>query len=157
ELNSAINPINFSVDKLRLVAVDYLRVLDADTKSPYLSPVTKRIRYILLYFNYKELCNHPKNYYPTPLSKPYTSYTTRVYLIPGRVAVIRLLYTISDEKTRPGTIYIFKNLEPIVKLLIFREITYDLRKVLFDKDIGLLRPKDIAAILKDDTRALAFH
>jgi hypothetical protein len=48
-------------------------------------------------------------------------------------------------------------LEPVVKLLIFERITYDLRKALFDKDVGLLRSKEMAAIREDDARALAFH
>jgi hypothetical protein len=61
-------------------AVDYLRVLDADAKSPYLNPVAKRIGYVLLYFNYEELCKHPEDYCPTPPSKPYASHVLKCIL-----------------------------------------------------------------------------
>lgn len=45
----------------------------------------------------------------------------------------------------------------MVKLLMFGRIKYDLRKFLFDKDVGLLRSKEMAAIREEDARALALH
>lgn len=39
---------------------------------------------------------------------------------------------------------------------MFGRITYDLRKVIFDKDVGLLRPKEMASVREDDERGLAF-
>lgn len=43
-------------------AVDYLRVLDTDEKTPFLSPIGRRIGQVLLYFNYEELRKHPGEY-----------------------------------------------------------------------------------------------
>lgn len=50
-------------------AVDYLRVLDTDAKTPYLNPVAKRIGFVLLYLNYEELCRYPAKYCSTAPSK----------------------------------------------------------------------------------------
>ncbi|KAJ5828212.1 serine-proline rich protein [Penicillium rubens] len=61
------------------------------------------------------------------------------------------------QKTRPGTVHVFKALEPVVKHLMFGRITYDLRKDIFDKDVGLLRSKEMVSVREDDERALAFH
>ncbi|KAJ5158896.1 uncharacterized protein N7500_008547 [Penicillium coprophilum] len=61
------------------------------------------------------------------------------------------------QKTRPGTVRVFKALEPVVKHLMFRWITYDLRKAIFDIDDGLLRSKEMVSVREDDERALAFH
>ncbi|GLA79172.1 hypothetical protein AtubIFM55763_002319 [Aspergillus tubingensis] len=60
--------------------VNYLRVLDADERDQFLDPVAKRIGLVLLYFNYKELCEHPEKYCPAPIQKPPRSYVLNCIL-----------------------------------------------------------------------------
>lgn len=208
-------------------AVDYLRVLDADERAPYLGTVARRIGQVLLYFNYEELCKYPEKYCP-PSSKPNVTYVLNCILhaypddfrilksrqcrrdkITGyhvrrgrwwwrlagnlgvgillagdsylmsimcgsqsihRVTQLTLMFSRCNnsftnsqikvfvtfaQKTRPGTIRVFKALEPVVKALMFGQITYDLQKVIFDKDVGLLRPEEVACVRANDERALA--
>jgi hypothetical protein len=62
-------------------AADYLRVLDEDEKSPYLIPIAKRIGQVLLYFNYEELCRHPKKCLPCPSSKAHSTHVLNSILV----------------------------------------------------------------------------
>lgn len=78
-------------------------MLDIDAKTPYLNPVAKRIRFILLYLNYKELCRYPIKYCSTSLSKRPASdvleYILRAYLDDPRIA--------EPEKRRRNKITIY--------------------------------------------------
>jgi hypothetical protein len=207
-------------------AVDYLRVLDADATSHYLSPVAKRIGHVLLYFNYEELCKYPEKYCPTPPSKRPASHVldcildaypddpritkseksrrdkiSAYYVRRGKwwwvlasnwgagillagdssphdvmyvyrqnhrvvwLTFIRCNHTFNYpqiqvfvtfvQKTRPGTVRVFRELEPVVNLLMLGRVTCDLRKVMFDKDVGLLRSEEMVSVREDDEKALA--
>jgi hypothetical protein len=207
-------------------AVDYLRVLDADSTSHNLSPVAKRIGHVLLFFNYEELCKYPEKYCPTPPTKRPASHVldcilnaysddpritksaknrrdkiSAFYVRRGKwwwllasnwgagillagdsspydvmyvsqqnyrvvwLTLIRCNYTFTYpqiqvfvsfvQKTRPGTIRVFQELEPVVNLLMRGRVTYDLRSYLFHKDFGLLRSEEMVSAREDDERALA--
>ncbi|KAJ6112287.1 serine-proline rich protein [Penicillium sp. IBT 18751x] len=191
-------------------AVDYLRVLDADAKHPYLIPIAKNIGQVLLYFNYEELCRNPEKYCPPSQDKFNASYVLKCILnaypddprisdspqsrrdrittyhvrrgrwcwrLAGNLGGGILLashpllmntmynYTFTDpqikvfitfvQKVRPGTIRVFKALEPVVQSLMFSKITYDLRKAVFDRDFGLLRQDEMESVRVDDQNALA--
>lgn len=43
-------------------AVDFLRLLDSESKTSALDPLTKRFAQVMLHFNYKELCEAPERY-----------------------------------------------------------------------------------------------
>lgn len=54
-------------------AAHYLRALDKDKESPYLNPIARRIGQVLLYFNYDDLCRHPKKHLSCSSPKANTS------------------------------------------------------------------------------------
>ena len=90
DLNGLLGPLFDRWDKIRSLdlhvlglplqwkgiqaAVNYLRVLDADQKKPYLDAVARRIGQVLLYFNYEELCRHPEKHCPPSPSKLNVTY-----------------------------------------------------------------------------------
>ncbi|KAJ5443128.1 hypothetical protein N7445_004241 [Penicillium cf. griseofulvum] len=56
--------------------------------------------------------------------------------------------------TRPGTVRTFEASESIVKSLMFGQVTDDLHELLFNNDVGLLRPEELARIQNEDEQAL---
>ncbi|PWY92111.1 hypothetical protein BO70DRAFT_383778 [Aspergillus heteromorphus CBS 117.55] len=104
-----------------------------DKRDKSLDPVARRIGLIILYFNYyKIFSTYILDYIlNTYHNNPCISKSNNATFTEAQISVLVTLVL----NTRPGTIRIFQKLESVIKFLIFRQITQDLRQ----------------AILKDET------